>query len=61
MIHLNRLYQELAERGEQTRKENRPAIFQPRLAIHLDSELAVAGERNPIKLDFKIFYFVENL
>jgi hypothetical protein len=25
------------------------------VAIHLDPELAVAGERNPSELDFKIF------
>jgi hypothetical protein len=30
-------------------------MFRPRLAIHLDPELVVAGERNPSKLDFKIF------
>jgi hypothetical protein len=33
----------------------RPAIFRPRLAVHLDQELAVVGERNPGKLDFEIF------
>ena len=52
---LNGLHQRLAEGGEQARKGNRPAIFRPRLAVQLDPKLAVAGERNAGKLDFKIF------
>ena len=48
------LHQRLAEGGEPARKGNRPAIFRPRLAVHLDAKLAVAGERNPTELDFEI-------
>lgn len=48
------LHQGLAERGEQARQGNRPAIFRPRLAIHLDAKLAVVAERNPRNVDFEI-------
>ena len=51
---LDGLHQGLAERGQQAREGNGPAIFRPRLAVHPDPELAVAGEGNPSKLDFEI-------
>ena len=52
---LNGLHQRLAEGGQQSREQNRPAIFRPRLALHLDQELAIVGERDPGKLDFEVF------
>ncbi len=52
---LDELHQRLAEGGEQARQGNRPAIFRPRLAVHLDPELTVASGRDPRKLDFEIF------
>ena len=52
---LNRLYQGLAEGCQQPGEGNRPAILGPGFAVHFDPKLAVAGERNPHKLDFEIF------
>jgi hypothetical protein len=49
------LHQRLAEGGKQARKGGRPASFRPPLAVHHDPKLAVAGTRNPSKLDFEIF------
>jgi len=52
---LDGLHQRLAEGSEQGRKGSRPGIFWPRLAVHPDQKLAVAGERIPSKLDLEVF------
>ena len=52
---LNRLHQGLAEGCQQPGEGNRSAILGPGFAVHFDPKLAVAGKRNPHKLNFEVF------